>query len=60
MQNSEEMLAVATSICFSAQVINRLNQKLDEGIESFMVMDGERGFDRRYAEYNKMKNRPRR
>ena len=60
MQNSGEMLAVATSIGSSARAIDRLNRKLDEGIESFMVMDGERGFDRRYAEYNKMKNRPRR
>lgn len=60
MQNSGEMLAVATSIGSSARAIDRLNRKLDEGIESFMVMDGERGFDRRYEEYKKMKNRPRR
>lgn len=60
MQNRGELLAVAASIGSGAQAIDRLNRKLDEGIESFMVMDGERGFDRRYAEYNKMKNRPRR
>ena len=60
MQNSGEILAVATSIGSSARAIDRLNRKLDEGIESFMVMDGERGFDRRYEEYKKMKNRPRR
>ena len=60
VQNSVELRAVATSIGSSARAIDRLNKRLDEGIESYMVMDGERGFDRKYAEYNKMKNRPRR
>ncbi|MBQ5888561.1 MAG: phage tail tape measure protein [Bacteroidaceae bacterium] len=60
VQNSGELRAVAASIGSSAQAINRLNQRLDEGIESYMVMDGERGFDRRYAEYNKLKNNAKR
>ena len=58
--NSARIVAVTSAMTASAQAIDRLNKQLEGGIESYMVMDGERGFDRRYAEYNKMKNRPRR
>ncbi len=59
-ENSARLVAVSSAMTASAQAIDRLNEQLEGGIESYMVMDGERGFDRRYAEYNKMKNRPRR
>lgn len=60
VQNSGELLAVAGSISSNTKVVQRLNKRLDEGIEAFMVMDGERGFDNRYNEYNKLKNNPKR
>ncbi|MBO7238949.1 MAG: phage tail tape measure protein [Bacteroidaceae bacterium] len=59
VQNSGELLAVAASIGTSAAAIERLNSKLDDGIESYMVMDGERGFEKKYKEYNQLKNNSR-
>ena len=59
-ENSARIVAVTSAMTASARAIDRLNEQLEGGIESYMVMDGERGFDRRYTEYNKMKNRPRR
>ena len=59
-ENSARIVAVTSAMTASARAIDRLNKQLEGGIESYMVMDGERGFDRRYTEYNKMKNRPRR
>ena len=60
VQNSGELLAVAGSINSSAQVVQRLNDRLDEGIEAFVVMDGERGLDKKYSDYNRLKNNPKR
>ena len=60
VQNSGELLAVAGSINSSAQVVKRLNDRLDEGIEAFVVMDGERGLDKKYSDYNRLKNNPKR
>lgn len=60
IQNSGELLAVAGSIIDSSEAIKRLNEQLDEGIEAFMVMDGERGFEHKYSEYNRMKNNSKR
>lgn len=59
-ENSARIVAVTSAMTASARAIDRLNEQLEGGIESYMVMDGERGFDRRYTEYKKMKNRPRR
>ncbi|MBR5456202.1 MAG: phage tail tape measure protein [Bacteroidaceae bacterium] len=60
VQNSGELLAVAGSINGNSKVIQRLSERLDEGIEAFMVMDGERGFDKKYSDYNRLKNNPKR
>lgn len=60
VQNSGELLAVAGSISSNTKVVQRLNERLDEGIEAFMVMDGERGFDKKYSEYNRLKKNPKR
>ncbi len=60
VQNSGELLAVAGSISSNTKVVQRLNERLDEGIEAFMVMDGERGFDKKYSDYNRLKNNPKR
>lgn len=59
-RNSAELLNVAVSVGQTGETLKRLNERLEDGIEAFMVMDGERGFDRAYTEYNKLKNKPRR
>ena len=41
-------------------VIDELKELLSNGIESYMVMDGERGFERRWENYIKLKNNPKR
>ena len=38
-------------------VIDELKELLSNGIESYMVMDGERGFERRWENYIKLKNK---
>ena len=58
--SNNELLAVAGSISSNAKVIQKLNELLDAGIETYMVMDGERGFDKKYSDYNKLKNNPKR
>ena len=40
------------------QAVKNLNEVLENGIESYMVMDGERGFDRTWNRYQRMKNNP--
>lgn len=60
VQNSGELLAVAGSISSNTKVVQKLSERLDEGIEAFMIMDGERGFDKKYSDYNRLKNNPKR
>lgn len=55
-QNSGELLAIAGSLTGNNEVIKRLNEKLDEGIDAFVILDGERGFEQKYSQYLKMKN----
>lgn len=57
-RNSAELLNVAVSVGQTGETLKRLNERLDEGIEAYMVMDGERGFDKRYSDYNRLKNNP--
>ena len=59
-RNSAELLNVAVSVGQTGETLKRLNERLEDGIEAYMVMDGERGFDRAYSEYNKLKNRTKR
>ena len=59
-RNSAELLNVALSVGQTGDTLKKLNERLENGIEAFMVMDGERGFDRTYTEYNKLKNRTKR
>lgn len=51
---------VAASMEQQTAAINELNSRLADGIESFMVMDGERGFDRTWQRYQRMRDNPRR
>ena len=59
-RNSAELLNVAVSVGQTGETLKRLNERLEDGIEAYMVMDGERGFDNAYTEYNKLKNRSKR
>ena len=59
-RNAAELLNVAVSVGQTGDTLKKLNERLENGIEAFMVMDGERGFDRTYTEYNKLKNKPKR
>ena len=59
-RNSAELLNVVLSVGQTGDTLKKLNERLENGIEAFMVMDGERGFDRTYSEYNKLKNKPKR
>ena len=59
-QHDTSMVMVAASMERQTNAINELNARLADGIESFMVMDGERGFDRSWEHYKKMKNNPKR
>lgn len=58
--NSGELREMAARIYDSTEVIQRLNARLDEGIEAYMVMDGERGFDKKYNQFKKLQNNPKR
>lgn len=44
----------------AVDVLDALKSVLSNGIESYMVMDGERGFDRFWQNYQKLKNNPKR
>ncbi|MBQ6279261.1 MAG: phage tail tape measure protein [Muribaculaceae bacterium] len=59
-QHDTSMVMVAASMERQTDAINELNARLADGIESFMIMDGERGFDRSWQHYQRMKNNPKR
>ena len=59
-REDRSMQLVAASMEQQTAAINELNARLADGIESFMVMDGERGFDRSWQRYQRMKNNPKR
>ena len=59
-QSAQEILAVISAFNSTGETLAKLNERLDEGIEAYMVMDGDKGFDRRYSDFNKLKNNPRR
>lgn len=51
---------VAASVQEQTDAIARLQQAIDEGIEAYVVMDGERGLDKQYRRYQRMVNNPKR
>lgn len=59
-REDRSMQLVAASMEQQTAAINELNNRLADGIESFMVMDGERGFDRAWQRYQRMKDNPKR
>ncbi|MEG2599652.1 MAG: hypothetical protein RSA66_09285 [Muribaculaceae bacterium] len=55
VDNTNAGLAIVSGVVSSSSdAINRLNKKLDEGIETYMIMDGERGFDTKYKHFQKL------
>ena len=59
-REDRSMQLVAASMEQQTAAINELNSRLADGIESFMVMDGERGFDRTWQRYQRMRDNPKR
>ena len=56
----ESAAAVSEVLTGTRQALDNLNRSIADGIESYMVMDGARGFDRKYNDYNKLKSNPHR
>ena len=48
--------AVAASLQHNAKVIEKLQQQLEGGIESYVTIDGEHGFERQYNHYKKLQS----
>lgn len=47
---------VGATLSSAGDAIDRLNKRIDDGIETVMIMDGERGFAKKYENYNKRIN----
>lgn len=54
------LAVVAASVQEQTDAIARLQQAIDEGIEAYVVMDGERGLDKQYRRYQRLTQNPRR
>lgn len=59
-EREASMALVAAAMEQQSAAIVELNRRLEQGIESFMVMDGERGFEKYWENYQALKERPRR
>lgn len=54
--NSSVLLGVmSSSLDRASDIMERLSTRLDEGIESYVTIDGERGFEKQYNHYKKLK-----
>lgn len=51
---------VGATLSSAGDAIDRLNKRIDDGIETVMIMDGERGFAKKYENYNKRINNAKR
>lgn len=60
LEREANMALVAAAMEQQSAAIVELNRRLEQGIESFMVMDGERGFEKYWENYQALKERPRR
>ena len=56
-ESTERMTAVIER---TASTLDRLNDRITEGIESYVIMDGEQGLDNQYRRFQKLKNSPKR
>ena len=54
------LAVVAASVQEQKDAIDQLRQAIDDGIEAYVVMDGERGLDKQYKRYQRLINNPKR
>lgn len=54
------LAVVAASVQEQRDAIDQLRQAIDDGIEAYVVMDGERGLDKQYKRYQRLINNPKR
>ena len=54
------LAVVATSVQEQRDAIDQLRQAIEDGIEAYVVMDGERGLDKQYKRYQRLSQNPRR
>lgn len=55
-ENSAMLLGImSNSLDKASDIMERLSIRLDEGIESYVTIDGERGFEKQYNHYKKLK-----
>jgi hypothetical protein len=54
------LAVVAASVQEQTDAVTRLQQTLDDGIEAYAVMDGERGMYKQFKRYEKLTQNPRR
>ena len=52
----QSLVVVGATLANASDAIDRLNKRIDDGIETVMIMDGEQGFARKYEKYNNLKN----
>lgn len=52
--------AVAQSSIAANEVMNRLSDVIEDGIEAKVILDGEDGFHKKYSHYLKLRNNPKR
>lgn len=54
------LAVVAASVQEQKAALDQLRQAIEEGIEAYVVMDGERGLDKQYKRYQRLINNPKR
>ena len=59
-QVGQSLVVVGATLANASDAIDRLNKRIDDGIETVMVMDGERGFAKKYDNYQKRINNAKR
>lgn len=59
-QVGQSLVVVGATLANASDAIDRLNKRIDDGIETVMIMDGERGFAKKYDNYQKRINNAKR
>ena len=55
-ENSAVLIGImSNSLDRASDIMERLSMRLDEGIESYVTIDGEHGFEKQYNHYKKLK-----
>lgn len=59
-QIAASLALISAGYSQTGAIMTKLTDKIEAGIEAFVVMDGERGFDNKYTLYKKMQEAPKR